>query len=108
MTSPPTETMKQKNNNESKGNQTVIFPDEFRKCFFVLESKISPVELAFVREQISRRTNFNFRNTDSIFRLGLEFLLFFIEGIRPDLSNFGSVLADSLVSKLKEQITKYQ
>lgn len=100
--------MKQKNNNASKDTESLIFPDEFRKCFFVLESKISDVELAFIRHHIKERTNIRFKFEDGIYRLGLEFLLFFIQGIRPILTNFGTTLADSLIAKFKESIAKYQ
>lgn len=99
--------MKQKNNNnESKSTALPIFPDEFRKCFFVLESKMSDIELGFLRNQIKKRTNITLPFEDSIFRLGLSFLLFFVKGIRYDLTHFGATLADAIVSKLQEQLDK--
>ena len=104
MTSLP---MKQKNNNNSsKSTALPIFPDEFRKCFFVLESKMSDVELNFIRFQIKQRTSIILKFEDSIFRLGLSFLLFFIRGIRPILTPFGTTVADAIISKLNYQLAK--
>jgi hypothetical protein len=104
MTFPP---MKQKNNNNnSKCTDLEIFPEDYRKCFFVLENELSDIERLFLYNQLRQRTNFNLGNPISYGKFGLEFLLWFVINIRPALSNFGLVLADSLRAKLDYELNK--
>jgi hypothetical protein len=100
--------MKQKNNNNnSKCTDLDIFPEDYRKCFFVIENEISQVEKIFLYNQLQRRTNYNLKEEISFGKFGIDFLVWFINRIRPALSSFGIVLADSLSAKLEYEANKH-
>lgn len=96
--------MNQKNNNKRKSTQIEIYPADFRKCFFVLKTEISELELSFLKTQLERRTNFNLKKEDSIYAISNEFILWFIGGIAPALSDFGLVLSQTIKSKIIQKM----
>lgn len=96
--------MNQKNNNTNKGTQIEIYPEDFRKCFFVVKTEISELEMTFLTNQLKRRTNFKIKDEESIYALSNKFIDWFLKAILPDLSDFGIVLSDTIRNKVQNKI----
>ena len=94
----------EQNDNQRKDKPAELFPTVFDKCFFAIEDEFLPFEKSFLFNQIKRRSNINPKNYESLNRLGIEWLYWFLDHIFHDLGNCGKSLAVCIQAKLQSSI----
>lgn len=96
--------MNQKNNNARKSKKIDLFPSDFRKTLQLVKTELSQVELKFLENQLKRRTDLPITDEESMMILDNKFLVWFLEAILPAHSDFGTVISNNIVSKIKAKM----
>lgn len=89
------------NNNTDKNTGIQLFPGEFEKCFFAIESEFQKFEKIFLRNQLKNRTSLKMFDIKSINPIGINFLIFFTDAIQNDLNILGQAVCKIIHAKLK-------
>lgn len=94
------------NNNTDKNTGIQLFPGEFEKCFFAIESEFQNFEKIFLRNQLKNRTSLKMFNVMSVNPIGIDFLIFFTGAIEHDLNIMGQAICKIIHAKLKATKTR--
>jgi len=89
-----------KTNNVDKSNQRQLFPSDLQKCFFAIENEFQDFEKNFLIHHMERRSNFRFKDKDALKRIGIEWLIWYLEIIYDELKTPGQVLSTVIISKM--------
>lgn len=95
--------MKQTNNID-KSNQRRLFPSDLEKCFFAVEKEFQDFEKKFLIHHIERRSNFRFKDPKSLNRIGIEWIIWYMEMIYDDMKIPGQVLSTVIIAKLQASL----
>jgi hypothetical protein len=93
-------------NNENKSTIRPIFPNDLEKCFFAIENEFQDFEKKFLIHHIERRSNFRFKDPKSLNRIGVEWMIWYLDLIWDELKTPGQVLSTVITAKMKAGLTQ--